>query len=123
MVRFLKAGICFFSFLKDQSYIIVEGDTMYEDIDILEIDSIAIDDNLIDIREKYEYILGSIHKSKNIPYNYLMMMPENYLDKNKTYYLYCDSGSKSRRVCEILNQKGYHTVDLIGGYRRYLLGK
>ena len=30
---------------------------MYEDIDILDIDSINIEDNLIDIREKYEYIV------------------------------------------------------------------
>ena len=92
---------------------------MYEDIDMLDIDSINIEDNLIDIREKYEYILGNIHDSRNIPYNYLMMMPENYLDKNKIYYLYCDSGSKSRKLCMKLNGEGYHTVDLVGGYLRY----
>jgi len=92
---------------------------MYEDIDILDIDNIYIEDNLIDIREKYEYILGSIKRSKNIPYNYLMMMPEQYLEKDKTYYLYCDTGSKSRRVCTYLNQQGYHTVDLVGGYEHY----
>ena len=92
---------------------------MYEDIDILDIDSINIEDNLIDIREKYEYILGHIYNSRNIPFNYLMMMPENYLEKNKIYYLYCDSGSKSRKLCMHLNQNGYHTIDLVGGYMRY----
>lgn len=92
---------------------------MYEDIDILDIDSINIEDNLIDIREKFEYILGHIPKSRSIPYNYLMMMPDNYLDRDKIYYLYCDSGSKSRKLCTYLNQNGYHTIDLIGGYMRY----
>jgi len=101
------------------AYNIGKGENMYEDIDILDIDNIYIEDNLIDIREKYEYILGSIKRSKNIPYNYLMMMPEQYLEKDKTYYLYCDTGSKSRRVCTYLNQQGYHTVDLVGGYEHY----
>lgn len=92
---------------------------MYEGMDILEIDSIEITDNLIDVRDKYEFILGSIPRSRNLPYNYLMIMPEQYLDKNKTYYLYCDSGSKSRKVCTHLNQLGYHTIDLVGGLERY----
>ena len=48
-----------------------------------------------------------------------MMMPENYLDKDKIYYLYCDSGSKSRKLCMYLNQNGYNTIDLVGGYIRY----
>lgn len=95
---------------------------MYEDIDILDIDSLHLEQNLIDIRDKYEYMLGNIHQSINIPYNYLMMNPENYLEKDKIYYIYCDSGSKSRKVCTHLNQLGYHTVDLIGGYMRYKLG-
>ncbi len=95
---------------------------MYEDIDILDIDSLHLEQNLIDIRDKYEYMLGNISQSINIPYNYLMMNPENYLEKDKIYYIYCDSGSKSRKVCTHLNQLGYHTVDLIGGYMRYKLG-
>ena len=37
----------------------------------------------------------------------------------KIYYLYCDSGSKSRKLCMKLNGEGYHTVDLVGGYLRY----
>ena len=93
---------------------------MYESIDILDIDSIYITDNLIDIRERYEYILGNIPGSKNIPYNYLIINPNDYLDINKTYYIYCDSGNKSRKLCTILNNNGYHIVDLIGGYNRYL---
>ena len=92
---------------------------MYEDIDILDIDSIYIDNNLIDIRERYEYMLGNIKNSINIPYNYLYVNPDDYLDISKTYYIYCGSGSRSRKLCIHLNNLGYRTVDLIGGYNRY----
>ena len=101
---------------------------MYDSIDVKEIDQINIttgDNNsyhntLLDIRDKYEYLLGHIPKAINIPYNYLMLMPENYLNFYTTYYIYCDSGSKSRKVCLFLNELGYKTIDLIGGYNEYI---
>ena len=39
---------------------------MYDSIDIKEIDYINIDNNLIDIRDKYEYVLNHINNVKNI---------------------------------------------------------
>ena len=95
---------------------------MYKSIDIREIDSIIFDNRniLIDIREKYEYILGNIPNSINIPLNYLKMLPEEYLSKDKKYYIYCDSGSKSRKLCMFLDNLGYDVVDLVGGYKEYL---
>lgn len=101
---------------------------MYDSMDINEIEKIHItsmntlESNqrvLIDVRDKYEYILGNINRSINIPYNYLALMPENYLNLTSTYYIYCDTGSKSRKLCLHLNQLGYHVVDLIGGYNNY----
>lgn len=101
---------------------------MYDSIDINEIDQIHItslnthDSNqrvLIDIRDKYEYILGSIKNAVNIPYNYLAIIPENYLNLTSTYYIFCSSGSKSRKLCIHLKQLGYHVIDLIGGYEHY----
>lgn len=93
---------------------------MYDGIDIKKIDSINTDNNLIDIRDKYEYLLSHIKNATNIPYTYLLMMPEHYLDKNKIYYIYCDSGTKSRKMSEYLNEQGYKTIDLIGGYNSYI---
>jgi len=93
---------------------------MYKNIDMLEIDSINIDNNLIDIREKYECMLGVIPRSINIPYNYLLVNPDNYLMKEKTYYLYCQTGSRSKKLCSILNASGYNTIDLMGGYDKYI---
>ena len=61
---------------------------MYDSIDINEIDRIHItslnthDSNqrvLIDIRDKYEYILGSIKNAVNIPYNYLLLFDKDLL--------------------------------------------
>lgn len=101
---------------------------MYDSMDINEIDQIHItssntlDSNqriLIDIRDKYEYILGNIQNSVNIPYNYLALMPENYLNLHSVYYIYCDTGSKSRKLCIHLKQLGYQVIDLIGGYSHY----
>lgn len=101
---------------------------MYDSIDINEIDQIHITTTntlasnervLIDIRDKYEYILGNIKNSVNIPYNYLALMPENYLNFNSVYYVYCDTGSRSRKLCFRLKQLGYHVIDLIGGYQLY----
>lgn len=96
---------------------------MYKSISIKEIDNIDINDNniLIDIREKYEYILGNIKHSINIPYNYLMILPEEYLKKEKRYFIYCDSGTKSRKLCLHLANLGYNVVDLVGGIKEYLV--
>ena len=96
---------------------------MYKSINIKDIDKIDINTNniLIDIREKYEYILGNIKNSINIPYNYLMILPEEYLTKDKKYFIYCDSGSKSRKLCLHLINLGYNVVDLVGGMKEYLV--
>ena len=104
---------------------------MYNSIDIKEIDRINITNTmntsykniLLDIRDKYEYILGHIPRSINIPYTYIITMPQNYLNLDATYYIYCDSGSKSRKVCLFLNELGYKAIDLIGGYKEYLDGR
>lgn len=95
---------------------------MYDSIDIKEIDRINIGNNsyIIDIRDKYEYILSHIKNSINIPFNYILSLPDKYLDFNKTYYIYCESGSKSRKICEFLSELGYKVIDLIGGYNEYI---
>ena len=45
--------------------------------------------NIIDIRSKYIYDLSHINNSINVPYDYLLLSPSKYLNKNDTYYLYC----------------------------------
>lgn len=79
--------------------------------------------NIIDIRSHYSFINGHIPGSINIP-SYLLLKNSNmYLDKNKTYYIYCNSGSTSRRVVYELDRLGYNTINISGGYNSYLIGR
>ena len=71
---------------------------------------------LIDVRQPEEYELGHIknallHSVENI---------ENFKqNRNKTYYIYCKSGNRSRKASQFLTQRGYNVVNLDGGYTAY----
>ena len=79
--------------------------------------------NIIDIRANYEYLQGRIPTAKNISKNVLKTLPEKYINKKEIYYIYCQSGRSSNTVVQELNSKGYHTVNIVGGYNNYLLRK
>ena len=75
--------------------------------------------NIIDIRDNYLYNIESVPNSKNIPMNFLLMNPSNYLDKNNTYYIYCNRGINSKKTCEILTSVGFNVINIVGGYLEY----
>ena len=81
------------------------------------------DITIIDIRPNYEYQYGTIKNAINIPAIKLINSPSKYLEKNKTYYLLCQSGRQSLDIVNKLNIQGFHTVNIIGGYNNYLLSK
>ena len=74
---------------------------------------------LIDIREPYEFKGGSIKTAKNIPMGNLLSQPGKYLIKNKTYYLMCQSGARSRRTSKALAKQGYDVINVLGGIGAY----
>lgn len=74
---------------------------------------------LIDTRETYDYRIGHIPNSINIPQDLLELVPERYLQKNKKYYLYCEKGIKSKKLSDELNLKGYKTYSINGGYQEW----
>lgn len=76
--------------------------------------------NIIDIRSNYEYNIGRIPSAINIPNIILKSNPKKYLQKDKIYYLYCNSGHTSNNLSLYLNNLGYHTVNIEGGYNNYL---
>ena len=78
---------------------------------------------IIDIRSKKEYELGHIKNAIWIPSIELYHNPSKYLDKNKTYTLYCNSGHKSHKLVEYLNNLGYQCQDIVGGYTHNLFRK
>lgn len=75
--------------------------------------------NIIDIRDSYLYNLSNIPTSRNVPINYLLMDPGRYMNKDKTYYIYCQSGYKSASACNKLSGMGYKVVNVLGGYNSY----
>ena len=85
--------------------------------DLLKKDNI----NIIDLRNNQSYNNNHIPGSINIPYNNLLASPFKYLDKTKTYYLYCQKGITSKKVASILNTRGFKTISIIGGYEEWIL--
>ena len=79
--------------------------------------------SIIDIRDNQKYKKGHIPGAISIEAYELLFHSDKYIQKGKTYYLYCDSGIRSRRISEELNRRGYSTVNIKGGYHNYLLMK
>jgi len=76
--------------------------------------------DLIDIREPYEYKDGTLRTAKNIPMMELISGANRHLNKDKTYYIMCRSGSRSSQCCKVLSNQGYDVVDVTGGYGSYV---
>ena len=90
--------------------------------------SISIDDllklnspNIIDIRSEQSFNNNHIPGAKNIPYEKLMLKPNIYLDKNNKYYIYCQKGITSAKLCGRLASLGYKVSSVIGGYEAWIL--
>lgn len=88
-------------------------------IHVNEIDTMINDITLIDIREPYEYAGGHIRTARNIPMGNLMSQPDKYLDKNKKYYIMCQSGGRSTSTVNALFKAGYDVVNVKGGMGSY----
>jgi len=67
--------------------------------------------NIIDVRTKMEYINGHIPKAKLMDI-YLPTFASEILvlDKNKSYYLYCRSGSRSYHAGLFMIENGFTKV-------------
>lgn len=78
---------------------------------------------IIDIRSREEYNKGHIEQAICIPYQELVLYSKKYLDKNKNYKLYCNSGKKSNKLVEYLKGLGYKVENIEGGYIEYLFRK
>lgn len=93
--------------------------TKVKEIDVNEMDNFIGNEKIIDIREPNEYNNGSLRTAKNIPMGNLLSNPEKYLSKDKTYYIFCHSGARSRRTTKILTKKGFDVINVTGGIRLY----
>lgn len=78
---------------------------------------------IIDIRSSQNYNNNHIEGAINIPSQELLVHPEKYLVKDKKYFIYCQKGVTSVKVCNILYKKGYMAVNIIGGYEEWIMKK
>lgn len=68
---------------------------------------------LIDIEEKEIYNINHVNGAINIPYETLLYNKDRLLNKSETYYIYCKSGHKSKRLTNILNAYGFKVVQVL----------
>jgi len=71
---------------------------------------------IIDVRTKEEFNNGHIKNAINIDLkknNFKIKI--NKLDKNKTYLIYCRSGSRSESALKIMEEEGFKEVYNFGG--------
>lgn len=71
---------------------------------------------LLDVREQIEVENGKLEGSINISVNKLRERM-NELPKDKLIWIYCQVGIRGYIAARILNQNGYRTKNLIGGYK------
>lgn len=89
-------------------------------INVNDIDELIGKINIIDIRETYEFKGGSIRGAKNIPMKTLLSDPSKYLNKEKTYYILCQSGARSGMACRTLAKLGFDVINVSGGLGSYV---
>lgn len=71
---------------------------------------------LIDVRSKQEYQEGHLNGAICIPdYEIVAEAPKIIPDKNKAIILYCQSGARSKKAAEMLENMGYSNVVNVAG--------
>lgn len=79
---------------------------------------------LIDIRDEGSIMYGMIAGAVNIPYSLFAEDTEtclSKLQKDKTVIIYCQRGEKSQEVARNLEDAGFDSVSLAGGYNAFLM--
>lgn len=89
---------------------------------IEEIPLIPKDAVILDVRTDEEFNEGSVNNSINIPLDSLRERLAE-IDKNKKIYIICQIGLRGYIAQRILEQCGYDTLNLSGGYRLYSAAK
>ena len=74
---------------------------------------------VVDIRPQEQYERGTFPGAISIPMDVFEESMDR-LPKDKTIYLMCHTGERSRGYTEDLEEAGYDAVNVDGGYRAYL---
>ncbi|MBQ2786432.1 MAG: rhodanese-like domain-containing protein [Bacteroidaceae bacterium] len=76
---------------------------------------------LLDVRRPEEYAEGHLPGATllDVTDNDAFVEGIKKFDKEKTIYIYCRSGRRSRTAAKILTDEGFSVVDLKGGYNAW----
>lgn len=68
--------------------------------------------SLIDVREKFEYAMGHVPSALNIP---LSELEQRFKEIPVGSYIICQSGARSLRACEFLEENDIDVINVIAG--------
>jgi rhodanese-related sulfurtransferase len=76
---------------------------------------------ILDVRTPAEFAEGAIKGAININVNASNFKEKvSTLDKEKSYLIYCRSGMRSVKACNIMSENGYRQLfNLLGGYQAW----
>ncbi len=77
---------------------------------------------IIDVRMKHEYATGKIHNALNFDILNVAAFESKvqHLDREKHYFIYCQTGKRSVKACRIMSRLGFvHLYCLKGGILNY----
>ena len=74
---------------------------------------------LIDVREPAEFAEAHIEWAKNIP-KWQLVARKWELDRNKTLYLICKWWARSSFMAQVMEQRGFDVINILGGNDEYL---
>ncbi len=99
---------------QSDAYKVLESQTFKDSISNREV-------QLIDVRTQEEFNTGHVEEAENIDfYSEKFNDKFNKLDKQKPIYIYCRSGSRSKKAATKLSAMGFKKIyDLEGGYLNY----
>jgi phage shock protein E len=74
----------------------------------------------LDVRTGMEVNGGKIENAINIDFmSFNFAQKVANLDKSKTYLVYCRSGNRSGKACQIMHKMGFDVRNLLGGIGEY----
>lgn len=74
---------------------------------------------IVDIRSEEEFKRGTIDGAINLPIEEILARIDE-LEKEKTIYVLCHTGEKSKGITEELTKQGFTACNVEGGYRSFL---
>lgn len=74
---------------------------------------------IVDVRSREEYMAGHLPKALNIPVDEVEEECKDIIPSlNQVVFVYCSSGTRSRKACEIMAELGYTNVYGFGGFQK-----